>query len=167
MKTRLDPKIIREGDRVRVVVPKICVRVGYPKQVSDYLEAARAKYAKLLREDMKDHLVEKALHQIAYGMAKKDGFGGPERTLHLKDEPGIAGKEFTVWGIRTVQTGTYYPPNSWQGWTDSGYDYDYEPGGLADQKSHRLATGCGWLQFTTDMMEIPVAHLEKLDVDKA
>lgn len=154
-----NPKLIREGDRVRIIIPKVVTRVGYPKAVKDYLDEAEKRYGKLLRIDMSDWCAGKVLHQIAYGLAKADGFGGRERSLHLEDAPNILGQEFTVSGVRTVQTGRYYPPS---GSTSYYGEYDYEPGGLADMKARRLVTGFGWVQFTSDRLEIPVEHLEKL-----
>jgi hypothetical protein len=155
-----NPKIIREGDRVRIVVPKVVVRVGYPKAVKDYLDEAEKAYGAQLLKDMSDWCAKKVLQQIAYGLAKADGFGGRERSLHFKEQPNLLGQEFTVSGVRMVQTGTYYPPsggyNAYQG------DYDYEPGGLADMKARRLVSGFGWVQFTSDRLEIPVEHLEKV-----
>ena len=152
-----NPNLIRENDRVRIVVPKIVTRVGYPKSVKDYVKVAEEKYGAQLRKDIKwEWAVE-----IAYGLAKTDGFGGRERSLHFEEKPEILGQEFTVSGIRTVQTGTYYPPHSSQ--TYYG-EYDYEPGGLANMKAHRLATGFGvfWHLYDGSRMEIPVAHLEKV-----
>lgn len=155
-----NPNLIRENDRVRIVVPKIVTRVGYPKAVKDYLAQAEERYGAQLRKDIThEWAVGKVLQQIAYGLAKTDGFGGRERSLHLEEKPELLGQEFTVSGIRTVQTGTYYPPHS----SETYYgEYDYEPGRLMNMKAHRLATGFGWFQFTSDRMEIPVAHLEKL-----
>ena len=159
---RLDPKIIRLNDRVRITVPKIVTRVGYPKSVKDYLPLAEEKYGAQLRKDIKwEWAVNKALQQIAYGLAKTDGFGGRERSLHFSEKPDLLGQEFTVAGIRTVQTGTYYPPHSSQ--TYYG-EYDYDPGGLMDMKAHRLATGFGvfWSLYDGSQLEIPVEHLEKI-----
>lgn len=156
-----NPNIIRLNDRVRIVIPKVVVRVGYPKTVKDYLEAAEGKYGQQLRYDMGDFLAEKALRQIAYGLAKTDGFGGRERSLHMEDKPELLGQEFNVSGVRMVQTGTYYPPS---GYTSYYGEYDYEPGGLADMKARRLVTGfsMGYLRVSDSLPEIPVEHLEKV-----
>lgn len=158
-----NPNLIRENDRVRIVVPKIVTRVGYPKAVKDYLAQAEERYGAQLRKDIThEWAVGKVLQQIAYGLAKTDGFGGRERSLHLEEKPELLGQEFTVSGIRTVQTGTYYPPSG--GYDAYNGDYDYEPGGLMNMKAHRLATGfsIGYLRFSDSLPEIPVAHLEKI-----
>ena len=160
MKKKLNPKIIREGDRVRIITPNVVTRVGSPKAVKDYVDEAEKRYGKLLRIDMDDRCAAKVIQQIAYGLAKADGFGGPVRSLHMEEKPELLGQEFTVSGVRMVQTGRYYPPSG--GYDSYNGDYDYEPGGLADMKARRLVSGFGWFQFTSDRMEIPVEHLEKI-----
>lgn len=137
MKKRKD--IIRVGDLVRVVNPRVVSRVGYPKCVKDYEEAAWAKYGDLLRKDMRHtRCIEKAIQQIAYGLAKADGFGGKERTLHFEGVPLLVGQEFRVQSVRMVQTGTYYPPRVSRSYFG---ETDYEPGGLENMKSRRLVSG--------------------------
>lgn len=37
---------------------------------------------------------------------------------------------FKIIETRRVLTGKWYGASSWKGWTDYGYEYDYEPGGL-------------------------------------
>lgn len=155
-------KPIREGDRVRIVTPRVVVRVGYPKTVDDYVEAARRKYGDLLVEDMNKRCVDKALQQIAYGFAKADGFGGRERSLHCEDVPELAGQVFTVDGVRMVQTGTYYPPHAW---VSHCGEHDYEPGGLENMKARRLISGfCafGKVSALCARYEISAEHVERV-----
>jgi hypothetical protein len=155
----MNKNIIRVGDRVKIVVPSIMLRVGYPKTVGDYEQAAKEAYGAQLWRDMSGRCAELAIRQIAYGLAKKDGFGGRARTMHLREVPELLGREFTVHSMRTVQTGTYYKPRS------SGDGEDWEPGGLDDRQDHRLASGWGWCG--KNMSEwIPVKHLLKLDVNQ-
>lgn len=152
---------IREGDRVRIITPQIVIRVGYPKAVADYLEEATTKYQLMLEKEMPSRCVEKVLQQIAYGLAKADGFGGTERSLHLKEVPELKGQEFTVSGVRTVQTGTYYPPHSSVSYFG---EYDWTPGGLENMRARRLASGFMVMEglFSSMVSEIPVEHLEKI-----
>jgi hypothetical protein len=157
--------IIRLNDRVRIVIPQVVTRVGYPKAVGDYLEEARVKLGPVIMAEFAGkHCPERALdriyQQFAYALAKADGFGGRDRTLHLKEVPDLLGQEFNVSGVRMVQTGTYYPPS----YSSSYYGDDYEPGGLMDMKARRLVSGF-WLGFQTiyeTVPEIPVEHLEKV-----
>lgn len=165
MKTKALAKVeaaerrIRLNDWVRVVIPKIVVRVGYPKTVDDYMDTARDKYASKLKEDIHDrHLLDRALRSIAHGIARANGFGGTERSLHFLDVPDLLDKSFRVSGIRSVRTGTYYPPSySSSGSCWGGYEEDWEPGGLRDMKVHRLVTGLGH-HSSGRLIEIPVAH---------
>lgn len=157
--------IIRVDDRVRIIRPVVVVRVGYPKAVSDYRNQAEKVFGPLLdANDFGGRIREKVLREVAYGLARQDGFGGRQRTLHTKEIPDILGQEFCVTGIRTVKTGTYYPPTGGRG----GYygdEWDYEPGGLSDEKTHRLVTGWYAPVFRRLMdpdIEIAVENLEKI-----
>lgn len=125
--------IIRVGDHVKVIVPEVVLRVGYPKTVDDYIEQARAKYGAMLDRDMGEYYATKALRQIAYGLARVDGFSGRERSLHKAVIPDLLNKNFYVSATKTAKTGTYFPP--------SGCYDDYEPGGLANEKTHKLVSG--------------------------
>lgn len=154
-------RAVREGDRVRIIVPKVVIRVGYPKEVKDYLETARNYYGAQLRLDMSERCAEKALWQIAYGFAKADGFGGRERSLHFQDAPDLEGQEFTVTGVRMVQTGTYYPPHASVSYWG---EHDYTPGGLENMKARRLVTGFQTYGSTFNLQtpELPVEHVERV-----
>ena len=151
-----NPNIIREGDIVRVVIPSIIVRVGYPRSIESYISEAEEKYQKSLLGDMDERCAEKVINQIAYGLAKQDGFGGRERTVHLQSEPDLTGAEFTVQSTRMVQTGTYCPPCAPRSYFG---ELEYEPGGLENMKYRRLASGN---YFGFSHFEIPVEHLEKV-----
>lgn len=173
---------IRVGDAVRVVVPRFVKRVGYPKSVDDYVEELRSKYSGALDALLREVLSHKGRalalrswvpervrtrmeQEVAYVMAKADGFGGKERTIHFEDRPEFEGKKFWVQGMRSVFTGTYYPPC----YSPPSYDEmygDYEPGGLSNPKCHRLVIICPG-GFTTSWkkksyLEIPTYNLEKV-----
>ena len=128
---------LRVGDRVIVQGDmRPVIRVGYPKDFADYLAEAE-KLRPALRGLLGTKWIgARALRRldsaVAYVLAAKDGFGGPARTLHF-GEPldRLRGKSITIRELRTVQTGTYYPP--------SGRGDDYEPGGLSDRVTRRLA----------------------------
>lgn len=156
-----NPNIIRVGDWVRIVTPKIVTRVGYPKSVKDYMPTAKALFEAELKKHLGGMVIDRILHDIAYGLAKSNGFGGNERSLHLEDQPQIMGQEFCVSGVRMVQTGTYYPPSYW---TSYYGEHDWEPGGLADMKSRRLLSGFGLGQLVDidKRIEIPTEHVEKI-----
>lgn len=129
---------IKADDRVRIVNPVIVLRVGYPKTVSDYLKEAESLFKKSLLDVIGPREADMALSKIAYGLAKRDGFGGSSRTLHTKVDELMRGAEFTVIDCKTAKTGEYFPP---QGGADYWGECDYWPGGLSNMKTHRLLSG--------------------------
>jgi hypothetical protein len=168
-------EIIRKGDKVKVVIPKFVARVGYPKTVDDYLEPLRQQYGSNLDllffsisgdthrfvghdESSKQRL--RVERELAYLMARRDHFGGYDRTIHWLEKPEFKDSELVVIDVRTVYTGRCYP--------GSGQWDDYEPGGLDNRKCHRIAR----VRFTVSYyygpgkfklgLEIPVYHLEKI-----
>lgn len=128
-------RAIREGDWVKIVTPKIVLRVGYPKTVDDFIPIAKEHFKNTLTAVFGYNTnLDRVYRELAYQLLKKAGFGGRERSLHLLDQPHLAGVTVQVQRVRTVMTGRYYP-------SSGGGDYytdDYEPAGLADQKAHRL-----------------------------
>lgn len=167
-------QVIRDGDLVLVTDPRFVKRVGYPMSVADYRERLVHRQGPLL-----DQLFEalfgkhgspvtrdKVEHELAYGMAKRNRFGGNERTLHWEEHPELVGQRMRVLSVRTAYTGRYYAPSSsrdyWTGETD------YEPGGIADAKAHRLARvvpADGKWHDPKKALEIPVYHLRKEGLD--
>lgn len=144
-----EPKkpVFRLDDRVRIVTPTFVTRVGYPKAVSDYLPEVEEKFRpallKLLEYDNEPtgkagRALMKVYQELAYLLATEDGFGGKERSLHTVELPELVGQEFNVSAVKTVMTGTYYPPSGWYSWEG---EYDFEPGGLSECKAHRLVQG--------------------------
>lgn len=98
--------VYRKGDTIRILRPRVVVRVGYPKTVEDYLpeqsrEMLVAEY--LLRGQTLEQAIASAEVDIAFNLkklddphpkvawvaaylrAKGDGFGGRERTIHFED----------------------------------------------------------------------------------
>jgi len=167
--------LLRVGDKARIVVPKFVIRVGYPKVIEDYLPQVDAvdadllallekliisgdkrDYLRLMPSRMLEHRVVKRIkHDLSYLLARKDGFGGRQRTLFHREIPEAAGEVVEVIGLRTALTGTYFPPQS--------YDDDWEPGGLDNEKRHRLAR-VGWLRsgFFKPEDWIEVTSLERV-----
>lgn len=144
---------IRKGDRVRIIEPKFVDRVGYP-----------LIYGMLMEEVENDPKVREALqilgitqnwafdtakavdmpHYLHVAIAKlrveQRRFGGRQRTIHYEEEPRLYAKGVTsfVLNRRVVKTGTYYPASP--GGSNAEYDWEPEPGGLADCKTHVLLT---------------------------
>jgi len=170
---RLNRKVIRVGDWVKIVVPRFVERVGYPRSLKDYKGAVEVLYKEQLdaifeKRDRRGILRappfvewrarERVVHEIAYMLARQDGFGGRDRTMHFKEVPEMDGKMVQVQRVRTCMTGTYYAP--------SCDGEDYEPGGLDGQKRHRLLlVKSGWSGglnlgfFDPDDYWVPVEHV--------
>lgn len=154
-KTRNGKPIFRSGDKVVITIPKFVRAVGYPKTVKDYeTEEDYSEIKRLINSikirDSKEisivdnaskypHVIYKIQREIAYLRAKEDGFGGRERMIHWLEYPEYVDRECVIMGVRTVCTGTYYPPSySPPAWDE--YYGEAEPGGLANIKQHRVAT---------------------------
>jgi hypothetical protein len=151
--------IIRVGDRVKIVVPEVVVRVGYPltkadmmkKQTPEQLQAIRDMFkafnVRLKMENISalglgeaDRDMEKLYEKIRYAMAgemlAQAGWGGKQRRIHTRTLTPIKGLLATVDARRVVKTGDHYPAySSYDSWNG---DYDYEPGGLSNEKTHVL-----------------------------
>ena len=150
----------RMGDNVEIILPWFVNRVGYPKCINDYLLEAEEKFKDHLdvicKIDDNTNLRSKLLREIAYTLAKANHFGGKVRSLHITERPKYLGYKTTIYSLRSVVTGIYYPPF----YSRSYYDYDdeYEPGGLYDTKRHRLAkVNCDF-----EVLEIPTTCLRKI-----
>lgn len=154
--------VIRIGDTVRVLRPKWVKRVGYPLVWTDLLEEVRsdprsAEALKVLEISTAELTNEKISHfvrAVALARVEQRGFGGNERSLHYmkmggEDDSildvigldcvpchGHVGTEFEVLGKRIVKTGKRFAP--WSGRSGPDYEYDYEPGGLENCKTHIL-----------------------------
>ena len=141
---RLQLPVIRRGDIVRVSKPIFVVRVGYPKCIESETEIVIEKFGKHIDEllgceetdDIKithdgyGNARIKLARRIAYARLRLNGFGGRERKVYTKELPELKGVTCYVCHIRYAKTGTYYAP-----W---GYGEDYEPGGLGNQKTHKI-----------------------------
>lgn len=134
------PDVIRVGDHVRVVVPRIVSRVGYRNTLQSYMEITHSEFFDSIQElitkaglkplDIGSKSYDRIMFEFAHMRAIKDGFGGNRRELHTELVPILQDREFRVRGVRSVCTGTRY--------AESGWDEDYEGAGLNDKVVHRL-----------------------------
>ena len=173
-------KVIRSGDRVIVRKPLQFIRCGYPKTPKDYIEQAtlavtlieqqflpkteRNVLLKPVNKRFPTYVRERLIDKFAWAFCVEEGFGGPERKIYTKENPALLNIECTVESVRSVMTGRYYPPRTW-----TSYNYletDWEPGGLANQKVHRIATiypdRGPHMYLIGEYPEIELIHLEKI-----
>ncbi len=159
-----------EHDRVRIINPVVVKRVGYPFDI--HAEAERvgkdnyadinALFDKILPEyapnslDREHYSYHNLAMKIAFIVGRYRGLGGKDRQLWTETQPDLVNHRWAVVSKRTVRTGCYYAPGG--GYTYDG-DYDYEPGGLQNAKSHVLLTlsRCDWLG---EPIEIEACNVE-------
>jgi hypothetical protein len=172
-------EVIRVGDTVRVLRPRWVKRVGYPIVWTDLVDEVRSdprtiEAVKVL--GLSDYLLEDErpsgfVRAVAMARVEQRDFGGNERSIHYatlaaEDEDpltlicsdqvphhGYVGRELIVTSKRVVKTGTRFP--AYSGRSGPDYEYDYEPGGLDNCKTHVL--------LTTWAGEIEVCDVEKVD----
>lgn len=139
--SKKNPNLIKVGDSVKIVTPNVFVRCGYPLTVSD-MESEVEDYEeetmmKLL--EASDYASMSFYQQRAYDKMKsgfmlyllaRRGFGGPERTIHVREDSSLQYMPATVTAIKRVVTGTYHHAG--------GYGEDYEPPYLTKTKHHRI-----------------------------
>jgi len=161
-KRKLDPKIIRVGDTVKIVNPQLFVRCGYPLSIEDmeeevkelfmgdiddlvnsmgfdvFTEAPRRidfDYSRL----NKGKVYRKIIRELAYIRLRRKNFGGNERKVFTEPYDEYKDLEAEVTGIKICKSGTYN-----QGY-GGGCDYwtgqsDYEPAYLSPCKTHKILT---------------------------
>lgn len=123
------------GDKIVVTNPRIVVRVGYPKLLSDYYTEVpdlrvhlayelvtnlRKSVTEIVKTVLKEHQKSKSdfwevkkttpdnipiRREGAYALAVKDNFGGSNRELHFQETPYFKNKTFEVLSKRVVKTG--------------------------------------------------------------
>lgn len=143
-------RVIRVGDRVRIIKPSIFVRCGYPLCISDIKKELESKVvldamrmagvpipAYVLSSEVLDATTRRAYQQIAGGMAlaiiNQRGYGGNERRIYTKEDLSLSDLDFYIISKRTVVTGERY---GWYRRNDFFGDVEDEPPGLTNIKRH-------------------------------
>lgn len=161
------PRAYQIGDRVQIVEPIFVERVGYPLIWTDLIEEFDNhpnlhEACKLLglvndgketqlgtvtvkaRENLHYRARQELVRGIAMAACRQRGFGGRERSLHTTVHESARDVIMEVTKKRIVKTGLYYAP---YGHYSYDGEYDYEPGGLDNTKTHVLLhTGWGWIE---------------------
>jgi hypothetical protein len=192
-KRKLDPKVIRPGDTVKIINPVFVDRVGYPKSFEDACKEVAGLYVPAI-EDFLDKVFpdnpinskclsmaikpwcemkvgKKIIKALAYEYLARTGFGGNERKIHTYAIEGDIWQYQEVRETAVVKTGIRFAPSSYyDNWTG---EWDCESGGLDQCKTHVLLDiGSAFIKrdfvTLTGISSAPRYHgwIEKCNVEK-
>ena len=144
--------IIRVGDEVKILVPTFFVRCGYEKSLHTeadvILNEHRAKIDEFIntilprfklyqeRGGEERRLAYRIAKELAYDNLRLTGFGGKDRKIFTEEFPEYVGRTAHVMSIKFCKTGEYFAPSG--GYSYYSGEYDYEPGGLSKEKTHKI-----------------------------
>ncbi len=172
-------KIIRCGDRVKIINPQFFVRCGYPLTKEDIkrdfiTNEERGLIEKLLGiTHHTDHIeslllnssfrktnetYEKILDDLAFYKLKQKGFGGSERNIFTIPRDEFKNTECQVVGKRVVQTGVYAKDYDCGDYGEYYSSWSF----LSHQKSHVILSLNIWRDSRE--LEIEASNVEKLGV---
>lgn len=165
--------VYRVGDVVKIVEPKVFVRVGYPLTKEHAVEVTAKEYDEKIYAFMReasetpdDFTVHEAdprlYHDLVNALAsywlRLKRYGGKERQIYTETNESLRNTGgWRIFNKRVVKTGTYDPGGLVNTW---GYEPDYEPPHLANEKSHvllGLERGGGGFDF--ESVEIEAANV--------
>lgn len=162
--------VYRRDDRVRVIIPRVFERCGYPMSIQD----AREEISKMREGDKLiydliqsfgidiryGNVYGKIVNALAYGLLHTRGFGGPERTIHTVERPEIKGQIYRVTDKFVVKTGIYR--------RGSSDPEDPEGPSLRNVKTHTIlrveSIDAG---FNYDYFSIEATNVERVTEDKS
>ena len=111
MAKKLNPKIIRVGDKVKIIKPLLFIRCGYEANIKEIVD-------------------------FVCWLARATG---AERKIYTKEDKSLEGEEYFVQAIMYVQTGIYN--KGWYSYSNNPYnddDVDYHPSFLENMKIHKI-----------------------------
>jgi len=154
--------VIRVGDKVKIITPKIFIRCGYPMTTENACNAIDAMHGDSLQEFLKSigfgvgfrkvpvhyspgermasRVYRKIRDALAFEYLHLKGFGGSERRIYTQYVKEYKNQLVTICRKFVKKTGTYYPPC---GPSLPNYD-DYDPGGLSGEKTHIILEFMEW-----------------------
>ena len=193
-KRKLDPKIIRVDDRVKIINPEIVIRIGYPMSFDEACEEVDKLYRNEIieflnktiyqqkdvplykltlasyineKEYIKSQTYKKIIKALAYEHMQQKEFGGREKKIYTKVRQELLGITSTVRNISIKKTGIYFAPSG--GYDSYSGEYDFEPGGLDKEKTHKileldywLSNGVMSLNWEADYIKIESCNVEKI-----
>ena len=173
-KKKLNQNIIRIGDKVIITTPEIVIRIGYPMSIYDAIKEVEKLYCNDIMELLHKTIYKrttlsldyhnskpynKIISALAYEYLKSKQFGGKERKIFSEYRQDLFGTTTTVRKIFIRKTGIYFPPNGgYDYWTN---EYDYEPGGLDKEKTHKILE-LGFCQNWPNYIQIEACNVEKI-----
>lgn len=146
-------KVIRVGDTIKILdASKFIRRVGYPLIWTDfYDDMFEDERIKKIADELgcQGKAFSALCKAAAMGKAEQENFGGNERKIIYEiDAPDpfdcyslsfvigeYENQTFEVTDKKIAKTGIRFSSNSWY---DYSGEYNYEPGGLGDEKTHIL-----------------------------
>jgi len=163
-------------DNIRIITPNVFVRVGYPltKQIVKNTLITKEQYEAVITMlkafginytgfddgvNLSTMDYDKIVDVLAGNILRKNGWGGKERTIHIKSRPDLLNKTGIIYKKRIVHTGTYTSGYSYKGYFD---DYpDYEPAYLSNRKSHVILTVAITGEIVSEEIEIEECNVIK------
>lgn len=149
---RLRANVIRAGDTVKILHPDFFIRVGYPLCMRDVEATVKKEHTQRIVDFLREFSLEaksldssgyelqytptyeKVVSALAYGIIRREKFGGNVRSIYTKKLPQFENVVTKVVDKRCVKTGEYHKGN-YYGSMDG---YEYDPPYLANEKTVRL-----------------------------
>lgn len=176
--------IIRVGDKVKILRPLFIYRWGYDNNLKDVTEEVMKKYQPQIHKLLSDintlegnkgsltrlsefpkRFISRIAEGLAYHIVGSRMRDGAVRKLFYVTEDGDhplnwlnhdypVGSIKEVREIKIVKTGRYFSPC-----TSHGYegDYDWEPGGLSNEKTHKLLR-VGYTGYWIEAINVEKVH---------
>lgn len=155
-------KALKVGDEIRIINPVLVNRFGYPLNTriikNEFTLEQRKEVQNFFRkfvnglpplpivdfEGVLDNLdystspdgLGQVFHGLAYGILKAKGHGGNNRQLYTQEFPELSNGTARIKSRKVVKTGTRVAPSG--GYCSYTGEYDYDPGYLANEKTHVL-----------------------------
>lgn len=171
-------KIIRVGDKVKVVDPYVFIRCGYPwnkeyvkrNVITDYDKERVISLMKDLGcwhrypdevfcEEYSSDIFEEIIDRLAYGILRQRKFGGKSREIYTEYDEFKLNKVYTVFSKRMVKTGTRV------GGTQSGYEGEEYDSPHLDGEKTCVILNLKQFDYLSGGFEIEACNVVKLHKD--
>jgi hypothetical protein len=191
-KHKLDPRIIRIDDRIKIINPQVFVRCGYPLCKQNLIPELNKAYGKIVQNlidsvKMGDTMMESdkdgkypnkqycqieqpvnshylvIMNELASIRLIEKNFGGKDRKIYTETVESLRNAECSVWGVRFVKTGIYVlGSGKYRGFCDDNDCYPF----LDHIVSHKILKLSLCLKNNYLPVEIEACHVEKIPDDR-